>query len=678
MKPRRTAGYGSAPSVCIGIGLLLFAGATGTSWAVPRIGYIYPAGGQAGSTFQVVVGGQGLDDPVGIIISADGVTAEPVDHFKELPTAARIEMSDKVQDLRSQVRKMKKELAPEQLREEAKKLMASMEITEKNLLQLREYYDRRRNPKRQRNNQIGEMVTLQVKVAANAAPGLHYFRLLTATGLSNAMRFEIGQHTEAKENDPWPFDLLDFLKATNDLADISNAEDKWDRVPVPLPAQALPVTINGQILPGEIDEYTFRAKQGDKLVMALEARRLVPYLADAVPGWFQAVLTLHDSNDQELAYADDFRFDPDPVVFFKIPQDGEYRVKVRDAIYRGREDFVYRLTIGQLPFLTGLYPLGGKAGTEIELNYQGGNLSEHVVKRYPVANQPGLLEVFAANGTAHSNAIPFHVDTVPEEAEREPNERRGTLNEVACPGIINGAISKPGDVDFFRVSAHSKATVFEVFARRLGSPLDATLTAYDDAGREIGSNDDYDNPAAGLITHHADSRLVVSGTGAGSYYVRVADRMGHGSIYHHYRLKVSPAKPSFALRVTPGSLTARPGGGAQLTAHVLRMDGFDGEVRIKLEDPLPGFHMPACTVPADKEVWSFTVKVPDRPTEYPVSLRLQGLAEVEGKDLVVDAVPAEDTMQAFAYKHLVPVDALLVDVRVPPEKAEGKKRKKKK
>lgn len=645
--------------------------------AAPRIGYIYPAGGQAGTTFNVVIGGQGLEDPLGVIVSADGVTAEPLDHFKELPTATRIEMSDKVQDLRSQVRKLKKDLGPEPLREEARKLMASMEITEKNLLQLREYYDRRRNPKRQRNNQIGEMVTLRVKVAANAAPGLHYCRLLTANGLSNAMRFEIGQHPEAKENDPWPFDLLDFLRATTDLSDVSNAEDKWDRVPAPLPAQSLPVTINGQLLPGEVDEFTFHAKQGERVVMALSARKLVPYLADAVPGWFQAVLSVHDADDQELGYADDFRFDPDPVIFFKVPRDGAYRVKVRDAIFRGREDFVYRLTIGQLPFLTGLYPLGGKAGTEIELNYQGGNLTQQVVKRYQVPNSPGLLEVFAANGATHSNAIPFHVDTVPEEVEREPNERRGTLNEVACPGIINGRISQPGDVDFFRVSAHSKATVFEVFARRLGSPLDATLTAYDDAGRQIAANDDYENPTAGLITHHADSRLVVSGTGAGSYYVRVSDRMGHGSIFHHYRLKVSPAKPGFALRLTPGSLTARPGGGAQLTAHVLRLDGFDGEVQVKLQDPPPGFHMPVCTVPADKDTWSFTVKVPDRPTEFPVALKLQGLAQVEGKDLAVDAIPAEDVMQAFAYKHLVPVDSLLVDVRVPPEKGEGKRKKKK-
>jgi hypothetical protein len=554
-------------------------------------------------------------------------------------------------------------------------MLASEGITEKNLLQLREYTDRRRNPKRQLNNQIGETVTLKVKVAANAEPGLRYCRLLTAAGLSNPMRFAVGQHPEVAENDPWPFDLVSYFGVGIDFEDVGNSSDRFERVSVPLPTQSLPVTINGRILPGEVDEFTFRAKQGERLVVALQARNLVPYLADAVPGWFQAVISLHDSKDRELAFADDFRFDPDPVIFFKIPEDGEYRFKVHDAIYRGREDFVYRATVGQLPFLTGLYPLGAQAGSELDLNLQGGNLAEHLMKRYHVPETPGIVDIVTTNGGVRSNAFPFHVDTVPEESEREPNDRRGTLNEVACPGVINGTLSKPGDVDFFRVSGHSKATVFEVFARRLGSPLDASLVAFNDAGKQVAFNDDYDNPTAGLTTHHADARMVVTGAGAGSYYVRVSDRLGQGSVFHHYRLKVTPAKPSFALRVTPASLTARPGGGARLAAHVLRLDGFDGEVVVRLKDPPPGFDMRACSVPAGKDVADLSISVPPRPTEYPVALRLEGSAAVDGKDLVVEAVPAEDMMQAFAYRHLVPADSLLVDVRVPPERPEGKRKK---
>ena len=35
---------------------------------------------------------------------------------------------------------------------------------------------------------------------------------------------------------------------------------------------------------------------------------------------------------------------------------------INDAIYRGREDFVYRVTVGELPFVTSIFPLGRPRG----------------------------------------------------------------------------------------------------------------------------------------------------------------------------------------------------------------------------------------------------------------------------------------------------------------------------
>ena len=81
-----------------------------------------------------------------------------------------------------------------------------------------------------------------------------------------------------------------------------------------------------------------------------------------MPGWFQATLALYDAKGSELAYADDYRFHPDPVLLYEIPADGDYVLEIKDAIYRGREDFVYRITLGELPFVTGIFPLGGPSG----------------------------------------------------------------------------------------------------------------------------------------------------------------------------------------------------------------------------------------------------------------------------------------------------------------------------
>ena len=98
-------------------------------------------------------------------------------------------------------------------------------------------------------------------------------------------------------------------------------------------------------MPGDVDRFRFTAEKGQKLVIETHARSLIPYLSDAVPGWFQATLSLYDNKGNEVAFVDDYRFNPDPVMFYEIPKSGEFELKICDSIYRGREDFVYRVAI---------------------------------------------------------------------------------------------------------------------------------------------------------------------------------------------------------------------------------------------------------------------------------------------------------------------------------------------
>ena len=60
----------------------------------------------------------------------------------------------------------------------------------------------------------------------------------------------------------------------------------------------LPCTVNGQIASGEVNRYRFEARKGQRLVISAEARQLIPFIADAVPGWFQPVLALYDASGQ--------------------------------------------------------------------------------------------------------------------------------------------------------------------------------------------------------------------------------------------------------------------------------------------------------------------------------------------------------------------------------------------
>ena len=129
--------------------------------------------------------------------------------------------------------------------------------------------------------------------------------------------------------------------------------------------------LNGQIMPGDIDRFALKLAKGQRIVMAVSARELIPYLADAVPGWFQATLALYDDQGKEVAYADDYRFNPDPVIFYEIPQDGQYVLEIKDAIYRGREDFVYRIAVGEFPYVTSIFPLGARLGDQARRHVDG-------------------------------------------------------------------------------------------------------------------------------------------------------------------------------------------------------------------------------------------------------------------------------------------------------------------
>ncbi|MCM8830482.1 MAG: PPC domain-containing protein, partial [Candidatus Omnitrophica bacterium] len=164
----------------------------------------------------------------------------------------------------------------------------------------------------QRKVSIQEMVLVDIEITPTATLGNRELRLQTPRGITNPLYFQIGAIPEVLEEEP------------ND----PNIEG--------IPVQNIPVVFNGQIMPGDVDRFKFNARKGQNLVIEVYAREIIPYMADAVPGWFQATLTLYNSQGKKIAYVDDYRFSPDPVMFFNVPEDGEYTIEIKDALYRGR------------------------------------------------------------------------------------------------------------------------------------------------------------------------------------------------------------------------------------------------------------------------------------------------------------------------------------------------------
>jgi hypothetical protein len=620
---------------------------------IPRIGYVFPAGGRQGATFQAVVGGQFLETATNVTVSGEGIHATVVDFNKPMPQGMFNNLRDKMRELQD-----KKQAWAKAVRQgnppPASSTNAWTAADEKQLTEIREKIAKN-PPNRNATPALAEVATVRVTIDGDAAPGDREIRLGAPGAASNPLKFCVGQLPEfSKAPSEVPNPDADRFRERLGRATNSAVEKAEVRV-------TPPTVINGQIMPGVVDRYRFHARRGQQFVIAASARELIPYIADAVPGWFQAALTLYDAKGKEVAYNDDFRFHPDPLLLCQIPADGDYVLEVKDAIYRGREDFVYRITLGEVPLVTSIYPLGGQAGRVTEVEVAGWNLATNRAVFDGREGGEGVHMLIVSNGAQVIGTAPFAVDALPEAAEREPNDNTRAAQLVELPLVINGRIEKPGDADYFRFRGHAGQTIVaEVLARRLDSPLDGQLQLTDATGRQIAFNDDYEDKGAGLYTHQADPRIAVTLPADGDYFLRLTDTQGKGGPEYGYRLRISAPRPDFALRLVPSAINLRGNASAMVTVHAIRRDEFTNEITLTLKDAPPGFTLSGGKIQAGQDQVKATISAPALPGDERFPLEMEGRANIGGQVVTRPVVPAEDMMQAFFYRHLVPAQEMPV------------------
>ena len=323
--------------------------------------------------------------------------------------------------------------------------------------------------------------------------------------------------------------------------------------------------------------------------------------------------------------------------------------------------------------MTGIFPLGCRAGDSPKITMKGWNIDGAELKPPPADGGPGIRQIAARKGNLVSNNIPFAIDTLPETFDKEPNDNQASAQDVNVPVIINGRIDRKDDWDVFRFAGHAGETVVaEVHARRLDSPLDSVIKITDATGDVLALNDDLDDVGSGLNTHHADSFIMLKLPADGVYFVHIGDTTRNGGEEYAYRLRISAPRPDFELRVVPSSIAIRGKSSGSFKVHVIRRDGFVGPVALALRNAPPGFAASPATLAPAQDMAQLTVKTDLADTKEPVRLCVQGTAKIDGQDVVREAVPAEDRMQAFLWRHLVPANdlqALVFDPSyVPPPK----------
>jgi hypothetical protein len=494
---RTSFGPRSSPSDFQGLcalGILLCPACPGLAQLpTPHIGYVYPAGGRQSATFEVVVGGQFLDGVTNAHVSGTGVRAAVVAFNKPLTPQQANQLREKMQQLQE------KRQASNQGNRKRGASSGSQSSTntwtfadQQMLMEIRQkLVSFQRRPA---NPAIAETATLQITVSPEAEPGEREIRIGAQLGLSNPLLFCVGQLPEFSKKNP----RLNEEPPTSRPARNNNNEQK--AAPPTEMSISIPAVVNGQIQQGGVDRYRFQGKKGQRLVVAVAARQLIPYLADAVPGWFQAALSTLRLEGTRTGLRRPLSFSSRPGSPLRRPPRTANTLQIRDSIYRGRDDFVYRITVGEVPYITASSRSAARRALTTAVNSAAGIFPTRQSPRINRGLAPGVYPLTVRTEKFFSNASPvcrgyaagMSFAKVESFAIRRPARGR-------CPSSSMAALTAPGDWDVFRFEGRAgDDIVAEVYARRLDSPLDSVLKLTDDAGNQLAFNDDNEDKGPGL------------------------------------------------------------------------------------------------------------------------------------------------------------------------------------
>ena len=462
----------------------------------------------------------------------------------------------------------------------------------------------------------------------DAPLGIQQMRIVTPYGVSNAQNFVVGNLPEINENE------------ATEKAEKSNYLE-------------LPVTVNGEITSiDDQDTFSFNLKKDVKLICEVTAQRIGSPL--------DSYLILQDANGVEVANSGQGN-GLDSLLNYTALETGKYTLHIRDIRYKGGNGFRYRLSIGELPYLETIFPLGGRRGTDNTIAVTGANLETvnaiqiSIDAKTPTGEQ--TLRVKTASGLT-SNSHPFSIGSLAETGESEPNNTVEKANAVNAPITINGKIDKSGDVDRFAFEIKEpQLLVFEVDALRLSSQLDALLTLYG-AEKQMDASTDMEAKSAEkeqvlMVNDDAsgsDARIEWNFTEAGKYSVAIRDLNNQGSDAYSYRLNIRPLEPDFTLSAVVLDSQNRPsgldsprvsrGGTFTMQVNVNRLDRLRGPIRLYCPTLPKTFEVSPAVVETGQNKALLTVTAPwDAPLGL-MPFSIAGVCAVGNRQVERTAIPS--------------------------------------
>jgi hypothetical protein len=434
-----------------------------------------------------------------------------------------------------------------------------------------------------------QQLAIKVTIDGSAAIGAHAFRVISAFGISNPLWLEVNAEDSLQQGQLSP-------STEGELA-------------VP----RIPIVINGRIREaGEYDHYTFKAEKGElvKFEALTGIRGWPPVLA-----LYEPVSTWLNSHDRiKLAVNDEGIFFL-PQLSYRFEKGGRYIIEVGTINGRGGPEYAYQLrTVHAVPQAREGEKWQPQALAHSDLTeWQERSFTRPIAKNQlqtlwartipqgaraqtsPAGSNPARSLAKEDDAGRHEQRTQTGVIHIPELSaviEHEPNDTGEQATEFPVPGLLEGVIEKPGDVDLFKFRVDVPETlVFEIETPDT-PPLrfNPRLAVVDQQGKELlnniyrevgGSGDEW--------AKSFEPKTVYKFDRTGEYFLEVRDATTrNGDSHFSYRVLVRPEIPHMGEITVQGvdHINLAPGETRKISISTGREEGFEGEIALML-DPLP-------------------------------------------------------------------------------------------
>ena len=499
-----------------------------------------------------------------------------------------------------------------------------------------------------------------ITVASDVPPGAYEARVLGRFGLSNPRTFIVGTLAEVIE------------KSGN------NSPETAQEI-------ALESVINGRTDSQAADFYKFTVKKGQRILVDCAARELDSRAADAL------LLLAPDGRELERARQGG-------LLDHTAAADGTLIVKVHDFVYRGGDQYFYRLTVTTGPHIDFVFPPAAEQGRTAKVtvfgrNLPGGSPSKHTMDGKvldqltvdlaapgdPAARQRLATTLSLGSVSAGLDGFEYRVKGAggllsnpalltfshgPVTTEAEPNNSPDKAQKISLPASIAGQFATPNDRDWFAFDG-KKGDAFwlEVTSHRLGLPTAPHVVLQKAAKNEKGEETftDVQEFAESVVnqggpefnTAHRDPVGRFDVKEDGSYRLGIRDLFGRtvASPRHVYLLTLRKESPDFRLVAVPDSAPTKKAPADVVTSAsslwrgealpikllIFRRDGFKEDINVTVSGLPAGVTAPPVRIPAASNSISLFLAAKDDAPAAIAEIKITGTAKTADTQLVREA-----------------------------------------